>query len=29
MRLYFHSRELPGGSGDLDLWMVRRVPKKK
>jgi serine/threonine protein kinase len=27
MRMYFHSREIPGGQGDLDLWMVRRVPK--
>ncbi len=26
-RLYFHTREIPGGQGDLDLWMVRRVPK--
>ncbi len=26
-RLYFHSREVPGGLGELDLWMVRRVPK--
>lgn len=26
-RLYFHSREIPGGQGDLDLWITRRVPK--
>lgn len=26
-RMYFHSREVPGGQGNLDLWMVRRVPK--
>jgi hypothetical protein len=24
--LYFHSRSLPDGQGDLDLWMSRRVP---
>jgi hypothetical protein len=29
MRLYFHSRELPGGAGDLDLWVSRRVPKAR
>lgn len=29
MRMYFHSREIPGAAGDLDIWMVRRVPKKK
>ena len=27
-RLYFHSRELPGGAGDLDLWVSRRLPRK-
>ncbi|HYH63700.1 MAG TPA: serine/threonine-protein kinase [Urbifossiella sp.] len=26
-RLYFHSRELPGGAGDLDLWVCRRLPR--
>ena len=27
MTLYFHSRLLPNGYGDLDLWMSRRVKK--
>ena len=26
-RLYFHSREIPRGHGDLDLWVVHRVRK--
>jgi formylglycine-generating enzyme required for sulfatase activity/serine/threonine protein kinase len=26
-RMYFHSRDIPGGHGELDLWMVRRVAK--
>jgi serine/threonine protein kinase len=25
--LYFHSRVLPGGSGDLDIWVISRVRK--
>jgi hypothetical protein len=29
MRLYFHSRDLPGGRGDLDLWVARRAPKRR
>jgi formylglycine-generating enzyme required for sulfatase activity len=28
-RMYFHSRDFPGGHGDLDLWMSRRVPRPK
>ena len=28
-RLYFHSRDIAGGFGDLDLWMSRRVPVTK
>ncbi len=28
-RLYFHSRDIPGGKGELDLWMTRRVMKTK
>lgn len=28
-RMYFHTRELPGGEGDLDIWMSRRVPRDK
>jgi len=28
MRMYFHSREVPGGEGDLDIWVVHRVRKK-
>ncbi len=28
-RLYFHSREIPGGQGELDLWVTRRVVKKQ
>lgn len=27
MRLYFHSRSLPGGPGDLDIWVVERKRK--
>lgn len=26
--IYFHSRSIEGGAGDLDLWMCRRVPKR-
>lgn len=28
-RVYFHSRENPDGYGNLDLYVIRRVPKKK
>ncbi len=28
-RMYFHTRELPGGHAELDLWMTSRVLKKK
>jgi peptidoglycan-associated lipoprotein len=26
-RMYFHSREVPGGHGNLDLWVTHRVPR--
>ncbi|MFO0825620.1 MAG: serine/threonine-protein kinase [Gemmataceae bacterium] len=28
MRLYFHSREIPDGYGDLDIWVMQRQRKK-
>lgn len=27
-RLYFHTRRIPGGMGDLDLWVMERVQRK-
>jgi hypothetical protein len=28
MRLYFHSRDIPNGHGELDLWVMHRQRKK-
>jgi len=28
-RLYFHSRTIPEGAGEVDLWMIRREQRKK